>query len=453
MKKILLLLLIPVIISGQNKFSIDVDYATFPFNQKTGFIEIYYAFPQSCLTITKTDSVRNVGGILNIKMNNLDSNKLILNKSWKFKSKCDTGNISRSLIGLLRFQLEVGKYNCSVTGTDINDSSAVKVIKFDFAVKPLDSLNVTISDIEVSSGIVQESNKTNSVFYKNTMEITPNASGIFGINFPVLFFYSELYNVNKGKNAEHLKVDHLLVNANNKKVYAKTKFITRNNSSVVDVGAIKVNKFPTGVYNLIVACTDTVSNFSIASLKKIYIYNPGILDTTVNQMKAYSLLTTELAVMSNDELNKMFAESKYIANSLEIKKWDKISTIEGKRRFLQRFWKTRDEDTSTPQNEAMTEYFERVKYADEHFKNISRKEGWMTDMGRVYIVYGEPYEIERHPNDLSLKPYEIWFYDKMEGGVIFAFGDQTGFGDYRLLHSTKRGELEDPNWKQKLDVR
>ena len=50
------------------------------------------------------------------------------------------------------------------------------------------------------------------------------------------------------------------------------------------------------------------------------------------------------------------------------------------------------------------------------------------------------------------KPYEIWRYESIEGGVIFIFGDITGFSDYQLLHSTKRGELRDEYWVRRIAV-
>ena len=47
------------------------------------------------------------------------------------------------------------------------------------------------------------------------------------------------------------------------------------------------------------------------------------------------------------------------------------------------------------------------------------KVGWKTDRGRVYVLYGEPSEIEKFPNQMDQKPYEIWHYNDIEGGVYF----------------------------------
>jgi hypothetical protein len=77
-------------------------------------------------------------------------------------------------------------------------------------------------------------------------------------------------------------------------------------------------------------------------------------------------------------------------------------------------------------------------------------DGWRSDRGRVYILYAEPDEIERFPSSENAKPYEIWYYHQIEGSVQFIFVDRTGFGNYRLVHSTKRGELQDEEWERNL---
>jgi hypothetical protein len=66
------------------------------------------------------------------------------------------------------------------------------------------------------------------------------------------------------------------------------------------------------------------------------------------------------------------------------------------------------------------------------------------------MTYGEPSEIERFPNETESKPYEIWYYHELEGGVKFVFADLSGYSDYQLVHSTMRGELQDENWQSRI---
>ena len=66
--------------------------------------------------------------------------------------------------------------------------------------------------------------------------------------------------------------------------------------------------------------------------------------------------------------------------------------------------------------------------------------------GRVVIMYGTPDDIERHPSETETRPYEIWSYNNIQGGVIFVFVQRNTAGDYELVHSTHRNELHDENW-------
>ncbi len=77
---------------------------------------------------------------------------------------------------------------------------------------------------------------------------------------------------------------------------------------------------------------------------------------------------------------------------------------------------------------------------------VMGREGYRADRGRVHIVYGPPDDIERHPNETDSRPYEIWSYNNIQGGVIFVFVQKNSGGDYELVHSTHRNELRDDNW-------
>ncbi|OPZ67292.1 MAG: hypothetical protein BWY83_02647 [bacterium ADurb.Bin478] len=68
----------------------------------------------------------------------------------------------------------------------------------------------------------------------------------------------------------------------------------------------------------------------------------------------------------------------------------------------------------------------------------------------IHLRYGKPSDIERHSVGKDTKPYEIWHYENIENGVIFVFVDRSGFNQYELIHSTKRGELYDPNYQRLL---
>jgi GWxTD domain-containing protein len=123
------------------------------------------------------------------------------------------------------------------------------------------------------------------------------------------------------------------------------------------------------------------------------------------------------------DLDIAIEQFRYIAKDSEAP-----TTEEKQKRFFE-FWKKRDPNPNTPRNEKMEEYYGRVDYANKHFSHYM--EGWRTDMGMVYIIFGPPNSVDRHPYDMDSKPYEIWSYYELNHQFIFV--DQTGFGDYRLL--------------------
>ena len=134
--------------------------------------------------------------------------------------------------------------------------------------------------------------------------------------------------------------------------------------------------------------------------------------------------------MSNliDNLDLAIEQLKYISGGSLLKKSKKATDEEKKQLFLE-FWEKRDPTPGTEENELMNEYYRRVNYSNQHFSGYL--EGWKTDMGMVFILFGPPNDIERHPFELQTKPYEIWYYYELNR--TFVFVDETGFGEYRLI--------------------
>jgi len=112
--------------------------------------------------------------------------------------------------------------------------------------------------------------------------------------------------------------------------------------------------------------------------------------------------------------------------------------------FIEAFWKQRDPTPGTPENEFKEEHYRRFLYANEHFKRGTSREGWMTDMGRIYIILGPPNSIERFDMQSGIYPCEVWYYygDKKKGlptqfAVIFY--KRGGVGEYKLYNPASDG--------------
>jgi GWxTD domain-containing protein len=139
----------------------------------------------------------------------------------------------------------------------------------------------------------------------------------------------------------------------------------------------------------------------------------------------------------------------YVITDEERKAFKKLATDDERERFIEEFWRRRDPDPDTDENEFKEEYYERIAYANEHF--ASGIPGWKSDRGRIWIMYGKPDERETHPmggnyerqsyeggGNTSTYPFETWFYRYLPGvgsGVEIEFVDPTGSGEYRIARN------------------
>lgn len=454
MKKLILLFVFTSInIFSQASFKVEFDYSRFNYDKENSFLEIYYSFFQPELKQVKTDSASLIRGLLHILISDMSGKEIFVDQPYSFENILDeasTNQSNKKLTGSLGFVLPNGNYLCKLSAKDGNDTTRIDTLSFEINLQKLPSEFFSMSDVQLASSIKESDNK-NSVFYKNTYEVIPNPGGIFGEPLPIIYFYSELYNTNVDVRSEYLLVEHLLLNSMNQLVLKKSKLLPRNTTSIVEVGTMNITKTPTGTYNLVISVRDSLKNVSVYASKKLFIYNPSVVDTSSTILTEQDAAVSEFAIMSDEELEQVFAYAKYLATDKEIAQWKSLTKSEGKKTFLFNFWKARDTDPSTPANEFKKEYDRRLNTANQRFSTIQKK-GWRTDRGRIYLSVGEPSETERFPNQTDTRPYEIWHYNEIEGGVIFVFADLTGFSDYQLVHSTMRGELRDDNWMRRIMI-
>src|SRR5436189_2020432 len=139
----------------------------------------------------------------------------------------------------------------------------------------------------------------------------------------------------------------------------------------------------------------------------------------------------------------------YIITKEERRAFMALQTDEERENFIENFWRRRDPDPDTEENEYREEYYERIAYANEKF--TSGIPGWKTDRGRIYITWGKPDSVEAHPSggaydrpsyegggSTSTYPFEVWFYrhlDNVGDGIEIEFVDPTGSGEYRIARN------------------
>ena len=447
---ILLALFSPFLISAQKELHFEIDYAKFNNDTSSVYFELYYELEPTGMLLTHSDSRNYIEAMVHLEFVNTESKSIFLSKNWKLQNDINPADTVMKLFsGVMGFIVPTGNYELTIDASDAKNPKLNKIIKKTISIKAFKNNKFSISDLQLAINIKKDDADPKSLFYKNTLEVTPNPSSYYSYTLPVLFYYSELYNLQLGDANTEFNLQKYLINNSGKIVYTSNKKIKQTKSSPVEIGIVNLSKYPTGSYNLVCNLTDPISKQSYMSAKRFFFYNPKVVDSTSTLGNISGVVGSEFGVFTEEECDRLYNESKYIASQTEIMQYKKLNTLQSKREFLFNFWKKREYDPITKKNKYREVYIRRAEFANQNF-GWGKREGYLTDRGRVYLLYGEPDEKEYHNSEGNMKPYEIWTYNNIEGGVNFYFGEITGFGNYELLNSTMRGETYDADWMSRL---
>lgn len=437
-------------VPAKNNLRLNVDFSRFYGDKNTIFFEMYYSFRSDEVSYNNLDG-KYVGGA-NISMELIQSDIVVDKHDWTVPSILpDTSfmNLGKTLVGLKSLFLKPGEYSIKIIATDLNNISRNDSLMFSqLKISLFPDDRDVISDLELCSSIKQVEKDTTNIFYKNTLEVIPNPSLLYGAGLPIIYYYAEAYNLNLKTDSQDYILIVKVLDATGKEIIKQEKNKKRINPSSVEIGTINTSSLKGGTYTFQIAVVDTVGKTAAISSKKFFNYKPSDTDKLVSLTDG-GVVSSEYTLMTAEDLDNDFAVAIYTVTEDEKNQYSKLTDVEPKRKFLYEFWKRRDTDPATVINEFKLEYMKRVDYTNTHFTGAFRK-GWKTDRGRVYISYGTPDDIERYSSSEDAEPYEIWNYNSLQSGVIFIFIDRSGQGDYRLVHSNHRNELQDENWYQKI---
>ncbi|MDZ7372328.1 MAG: GWxTD domain-containing protein [candidate division KSB1 bacterium] len=441
----------------------DVDFARFRGAGERIYLESYLWVSRAKLHYVPTEEGRYSGGFT-VDIKAIQGDTVAREVRWERLDLIDSLGQAREEIripSVVPLQLEPGDYRLLVTVRDRTDtlaqgqwlSNRVHLESF-----PGDSL--ALSDIQFATAI--RSADFESEFVKNGLFVQPNPTAVFGTGLEVMYFYTEVYNLDTRPGADSTyTVRYRILDADGNQIRSyppRTK--VKRASSVAEIGGLNVISLKSGPYYLFVDVTDNATGSQASTFKKFYVFRTG--DYTEEQLAEARQRAEQQEsgggspgtdaqrydVMPEKELDKEFDYARYIATEEEKKVWKGLN-LEGKRRFLKEFWAKRDQTPGTPANEFKRDYLQLVEMANRNFGGF--REGYKTDRGRVLLTYGKPDEIERYPFSMDRRAYEVWHYYSLQGGVLFVFVDKREMGTYELVHSTARGEIYDPEWERWLD--
>ena len=422
---------IPASSSGDLDFY--VDYALFKQEKEIPLYGEFYLMLYAGQIKGETLNGDNLGKIeIHKILKNLESGDLKEHR-WQTVIKMDQDSLRNRTLAIYdqwMDYLEPAHYELDVMVTDMNSKIQGKASLYITVIS--EDRNNDISQIQFISGVEEGTNQDQ--FFKNGRKILPNPSRRYGILSPELFFYYELYNLEK-LNGNQIDLIYTVISEIDSlnRTYPLKK-INVPGHTVSIVHGLDVSHYPSGIYKLRILAKDDSEHLRLQTERQFEIIQQDhlIANAKVN--------ADQIKVASN--ILTYFISPRQISffNSLD---------IHGKIQFLINFWADKDPTPNSKKNEYLEEIQKRYQYANEHF-HWGNQEGWASDKGRILIVYGFPDETIQKYSDAEAVPFEIWIY-REDRSYEFVFVDMKSTGKFILVHSTRENEIHNDQWQELVD--
>lgn len=346
------------------------------------------------IDISFTDSLGNVAAQKHIKKSIAEENYYIAHGG--------TGDFALSQ---LIFYLAPGSYNLKVELVDeLNDSRSKRARKI--GVLDFDNYDYSTSGLMLVSAIEESG---------GSYKITPHLSDNLGLLKGGFFVFFESYNHVGSPDS----IDFVYEFVEDGVTVASSNRLRRYIGDQVNRHYLRIEHpedLESGQYTLRILSVMPSQNNSYSS--------NDIISISQRSVKYYQSFSGN--VLENIDL--AIRQLRYAAYPDEIEYIESAKNHEEKVDRFKEFWEERDPSPNTERNEAFEQFYSRVAFANRNFSSYA--DGWLTDKGMVYIVFGPPYNIERSQAYGGRGAYERWYY---MNNREFLFQDQNGFGDWRLV--------------------
>ncbi|MGI6369889.1 MAG: GWxTD domain-containing protein [Ignavibacteria bacterium] len=375
-------------------------------------IDLFCVIPNDILTFLRSNTTNDYRSKYTLLITILDENNrsMVAKKHEKTIQEIDFkatqgGNAEFSKIQEQYF-LPKGNYQIHAVLTDIFSKNEYEK-KRNISVIPFNDFPISTSGILFLSEIEEKNGK---------FLITPHLSDNIGIIENGFFAFFELYN-----------------NMEEKTITVLSEVINQSSDDII-YSAETTKDITKGTNQIFIRFNKNINYSSNKNILRITIKdNEKKIAASQRSIKNQSYLFNKITNNLDDAIRQL----RYVATALEINHINEAQNEEERLKRFEQFWYKLDPTPQTKRNEALEEYYYRVAYANKNFKSYT--EGWMTDKGNVFIVYGPPNAVERSNNSYSSsKIYEKWTY--YSNNRIFLFYDSTGFGDFRLSNPTHVSE-------------
>jgi GWxTD domain-containing protein len=424
------------------------DYASFKYSGivEKSYVEIYYSLLRSQYDFQPDSNGYHAFVDLTAIVTS-DSGQMVDSSTWRVGLRANSlleARLPNFLNNdMITAQLSPGIYTVLLHAAAMTGgSSGEKQFKVIVPAFVLNSLS--ISQLQLAYNIADDDG---GPFVKAGKKLLPNIRRVFSHDDKIVYYYAEVYNLDTSRQDFNSSIRVYDANGNLYKEIAPTNQESSGRSSAI-LSGFNIAAFRSGYYRLVV---NVAQGGDSVSTEKYFEITPGKIEYEIAREKEELAEYPEaINITTEAEGRKFRNEILYIAAREELKQFDALQ-LQGKNGFSKVFWQRRDTDPSTQVNEFKVEHYRRFKYVNEAYSTFqgvnTEPNGWKSDLGRVYLVYGPPSDEENFPSALEEKPWRRWNYDKVEGGAYFIFIDEDGYGNYRLIHSTAKSEPKNENWQ------
>lgn len=414
-----------------------MDYCQFKGENGFYYLELYIDFPRESITYKATPDGWYGAVIFKVVVRRENLETAV--DKWVIEDVCENPEEIRAthrMVDTRVYNLTPAEYTFeltvkdSISGTYSSAKSNIKVLHFP-------EQQLSISGIEIAShNVIGE---LAPKFNRGGYSLVPNPRRVIGEEKPYFFYYFEVYppiinssGLDQLDSISQYTIDRNVLNGIGDIVITMPS-ITRSIGQkwFAETDTVFVDGLESGSYSLVITVSDT-RDFSFTEKKRFFVYQRDLKTSEV------------FAAIDSNAVEEELAEVGFMMSAGQRKVVSEM-TLQEKASFLDQFWELYDDDPSTPEVPLRKTYRERVASADERW-HTSRRDGHQTDRGRVYVLFGECDHFESFPLQSDTKPYEIWNYEYLDGGATFVFVDRSGLGDFELVHSTRKGEIDNPNW-------
>lgn len=144
-----------------------------------------------------------------------------------------------------------------------------------------------------------------------------------------------------------------------------------------------------------VAQTLEIARDSAFSLRREGLY---FVQHDTSQLSGQSFRLTNRYYPEVGTISDFAGPIRYLSTNEE---WEQLKAASFDKKQLDRFW-LKVAQTEDRAKRIIKTYYDRVAWANELFTNY--KEGWKTDQGMIYVLYGNPDEVQLLPDR------EVWIY-------------------------------------------